>query len=556
MESGDVSLAIRRARRNNAKSLDLSCRGLRSWPPELFNLRQLENLDLIFAISADMAGNAGPRWKPEIGAGFDQRPVAGDWNHGVREENDGEKDFHALLDQLLARHLRDLAEVKAENDVLRAQLARNNQALEVQTSISAKQTGQGEPQTPAESEIRAKSEQLEEPEKAILAKSLEEKLNGNQKTGEEEVVTVMMRVKRFLQSSTFDALISCVLFANVMFLAFQLQMEGSRIGFGIDYYANQVPGDADWPTIQEVLRIIENIFTVIFSVDVLVRIVVLQCAFWKSVMNWIDTIVVTLTIATLFLDMSSLPLDPIFLRLLRLGKLARAFRMIILSGRLESFGLLLKCVVASVTMLGYATLVLVFVQCVSGMVISTLVSRYLEDSGIDKEQRRYVFQYWGTFTRTFLTMFEVLFANWAPSCRSLVDNVSEWFTVVFIAYRCIVGFALLNVVNSVFVSQTLKIADSDEEYLIKVRARNEAQYRKKLHALFKAADITNDGYLTIDEFMQLLENDQLQLWLSQLQLEYHDLVELFDMIDSGDGRIDWKEFMDGAGRLKGQAKSM
>lgn len=28
------------------------------------------------------------------------------------------------------------------------------------------------------------------------------------------------------------------------------------------------------------------------------------------------------------------------------------------------------------------------------------------------------------------------------------------------------------------------------------------------------------------------------------------------MIDTGDGRIDWKEFMDGASRLKGQAKSM
>lgn len=46
MDSSDVSLAIRRARRNNAKSLDLSRRGLRTWPVELFNLRQLESLDL------------------------------------------------------------------------------------------------------------------------------------------------------------------------------------------------------------------------------------------------------------------------------------------------------------------------------------------------------------------------------------------------------------------------------------------------------------------------------------------------------------------------------
>ena len=32
----------------------------------------------------------------------------------------------------------------------------------------------------------------------------------------------------------------------------------------------------------------------------------------------------------------------------------------------------------------------------------------------------------GTFTRSLLTMFEVLFANWGPPCRLLVDNVSEW----------------------------------------------------------------------------------------------------------------------------------
>lgn len=40
------------------------------------------------------------------------------------------------------------------------------------------------------------------------------------------------------------------------------------------------------------------------------------------------------------------------------------------AGRLESFGLLLKCVVASVTMLGYATLVLIFVQCVCGALVT------------------------------------------------------------------------------------------------------------------------------------------------------------------------------------------
>lgn len=31
---------------------------------------------------------------------------------------------------------------------------------------------------------------------------------------------------------------------------------------------------------------------------------------------------------------------------------------------------------------------------------------------------------------------QVLFANWAPPCRVLIDNVSEWYALVFVIYRC------------------------------------------------------------------------------------------------------------------------
>ena len=31
---------------------------------------------------------------------------------------------------------------------------------------------------------------------------------------------------------------------------------------------------------------------------------------------------------------------------------------------------------------------------------------------------------------------EVFFANWGPPCRVLVENVSEWFSIFFLIYRC------------------------------------------------------------------------------------------------------------------------
>ena len=50
-------------------------------------------------------------------------------------------------------------------------------------------------------------------------------------------------------------------------------------------------------------------------------------------------------------------------------------------------------------------------------------------------------------------LLEVMFANWAPSCRALVENVSEWFSVFFLFYRCVIGVALINVQASAAVSK-------------------------------------------------------------------------------------------------------
>ena len=40
-------------------------------------------------------------------------------------------------------------------------------------------------------------------------------------------------------------------------------------------------------------------------------------------------------------------------------------------------------------------------------------------------------------------MFEILFANWGPPCRALVDHVDEAFSIFFLVYRCMIGFAVL-----------------------------------------------------------------------------------------------------------------
>merc|ERR1712241_896159 len=74
--------------------------------------------------------------------------------------------------------------------------------------------------------------------------------------------------------------------------------------------------------------------------------------------------------------------------------------------------------------------------------------------------------------------------------------------------------------------------------------------------LFKELDTSGDGRLSRNELDQLIMNKQLVEWMSVLDMEPHHVVILFDMFDNGSGEISVEEFVLGASRVKGPAKSI
>lgn len=363
-----------------------------------------------------------------------------------------------------------------------------------------------------------------------------------------------IRLRTFLESQEFEVIISGILLLNVIVMALELQFMGLKTGAAIGFYREGIVDDKLDDSLSLVFSIVDNVFTGIFLIDVSIRIVVLRCKFWKLVMNWIDVMVVSASIVELF--QTRLPFNPVMFRLLRIGKLARALRMITTSSALQSLQLLIKCIQASLDMLFWSFCLLTFIQCVAGMIVSHLAQSFMEDPNTDLELRIEVFRYYGTFTRTFLCMFEIFFANWSPPCRVLMENVSESFSIFFLIYRCVLGFAVVNVVNAVFVQQTMKTASSDEELAFRQKQKEIALYTRKVKSLFDSIDDSGDGTLTFDEFAKLVESPKLSFWMGQLQLEYHDLLSLFEFMDNGDGEITLSEFIDGAARLKGPAKAI
>lgn len=363
------------------------------------------------------------------------------------------------------------------------------------------------------------------------------------------------KLKAILTSSKFDMVVCVLLTLNVLFMGLDLQHDGIDIGNSIGYSGYSLPAAEAWPNIKEVLYVADLLFEIFFLTDVVLRILVLRLEFWRSPMNYIDFIVVTVAVVERALA-GILPIPPTLLRLLRLGKLVRALKMLRMSKVLDVLSLLIKCIEASMTMLFWTLCVLCAIQVIAGMMISNLTRAFLENPDSDIEARQAVFRYYGTFTRTILTMFEILFANWSPPCRVLMDNVAEEFFVFFLIYRCLVGFAVLNVVNAVFVQQTMKVAQNDEETVYLQREKAHSSYTKKLNSLFEELDESGDGILSKEEFDAVLRSPKLKFWISQLDIESHDLISFFNLLDDGSGMISVQEFLDGALRLKGSAKTL
>lgn len=338
-----------------------------------------------------------------------------------------------------------------------------------------------------------------------------------------------------------------VLFANVFWMALHLQVYGTSI--------NGEPGEI-WNT---AFLIGDLFFDVVFVAEVTFRVCVFGFSFFRAWINLIDLLVGIACVAEIVLlttDLGDFGFDVSVLRLLRVIKVLKSLRMLNVSNTLAPLHLLIKCLEACVGMLFWSFFLMSFVQCMAGIIVSELCSGFILDPANDPAARAEVYEYYGTFTRTILSMFEVMFANWGPACRVLVQNVSEWFSLFFLFYRCVMGFAVLNVVGAVFVQQALRTASSDDELAFRQKERDTQAYNRKVKKLFQSIDGSGDGNISLDEFTKLVQSPKLKFWMSQLELEYHDLLSLFEFLDNGDGQITLMEFIEGAQRLRGGAKAL
>merc|ERR1711920_254468 len=72
----------------------------------------------------------------------------------------------------------------------------------------------------------------------------------------------------------------------------------------------------------------------------------------------------------------------------------------------------------------------------------------------------------------------------------------------------------------------------------------------------KTMDTDETGYITKTQFLRHIEDEQVKTYFATLDLDSHDALVLFKLLDLGpDKGLDVEDFVMGCLRLKGQAKS-
>merc|ERR1719305_1778708 len=131
-----------------------------------------------------------------------------------------------------------------------------------------------------------------------------------------------------------------------------------------------------------------------------------------------------------------------------------------------------------------------------------------------------------------LSMFELTLANWPPVSRLLVEEVSEWFSVICVGHKLTLGFAVLGVINGVILQETFKVASTDDMIMVRQKKREKEVLIQKMKKLFEALDYSENGELDFEEFTTIAQHEDVKHWLASMDIETHDLQMMFNLIDA------------------------
>eukprot|EP00927_Polykrikos_kofoidii_P022926 TRINITY_DN21265_c0_g2_i1.p1 TRINITY_DN21265_c0_g2~~TRINITY_DN21265_c0_g2_i1.p1 ORF type:complete len:681 (-),score=107.41 TRINITY_DN21265_c0_g2_i1:247-2238(-) len=290
------------------------------------------------------------------------------------------------------------------------------------------------------------------------------------------------------------------------------------------------------------------VLSIMYIVDIAMRIYVFQMSFFKSGMNMFDLCIVALdvTLGGMEVMWNSETTNPMSvfrgLQALRMFRVVRKFAMF------RDLYMMMKGMVGAMRAIFFSSLFIGLVLTMFSIIAVEVIepiNRNLaaEDTYPDCARCHRAFS---TVMSSNLTFFTSILAgdSWGQVAVPIMER--EWWTAfIIVTAFLVVELGLLNVVVAVVVDRQAQAREEDKalQYAMK-KEQSDASYRHLIN-LFKSMDDDNSGTLTLNELEEsFAEHVEFQDMLRFMDICGDDLPIVFRMMDrDGGGKVDYEEFV-------------
>lgn len=370
-------------------------------------------------------------------------------------------------------------------------------------------------------------------------------------------------IRQALTSKEFEMAIAFFILSNALVMFWEGQYQGLDVGFRLLYPGRPTEAHDVWANAERAFDIADWFFGLLFGAEALFKLCFWGLYYLKSKWNLLDLLCV-LTFAFDKAATVSLGFNPQTLRLLRLFRLVRLVRLLRFLENLDHLYVMTMTISGLGKVLAWASVLLTCLLLACNLLITqVLQATYFADlqasdlTEYQLQRHHKMYEYFGTCSRSMLSMFEITLGNWPPVARLLSEEVSQWFTLFCVLHKLSIGFAVISVINGVILQETFKVAQTDDVIMLRQKKRASAVMRAKMEALFEALDSDGDGALEKEEFEAMSHDPNIVMWLASLDIETDDLGTLFYLCDQdSNGRITLDEIISRMPRIRGPARSI
>lgn len=366
--------------------------------------------------------------------------------------------------------------------------------------------------------------------------------------------------------SCFEIVFAVLIMSSAIVMTLEVQYKSVSLGEAVGWTdaGGEPPSELSWPGAKPIFFVCNFFFGFAFALEVFLKCVVQGRLFFVSAWSVFDLTVTFFWFVETWAQYG-MPVNPMLFRVVRLLRLLRLLRFVKMIELFDVLSLMVGSIKASVSVLFWGTIVLVMIMLMFGMFLNSLLTDTMEDDEIDQNLRKNIYEYFGSFSRVMITMFEITLGNWVPVCRLLADNVSEWYGFIFLGYRCVVGFAVVKVITGVFLHETFKCAAMDDDLMVQAKERQKAKFIKKMRKLVEATDSSGDGQVSFLEFQEIVKDPRVLTWLQAMEFNVTDPETVFSFFAGAEFRtgnitadttISADELCRGIARLKGGAQEL